>query len=214
MGREQGITDEIRDYPGGYRIDKRGAGRQFDNDFLEFFSRCHGSVPLLIYGPIIAWVLWLAASRTPLGFLAIVGLVAVGVFAWTFAEYWLHRVVFHFERMPKLHYFLHGIHHVYPNDKYRLVMPPGASAVPAILFWLLAWGLLGYDLALPTFAGFGIGYLWYDMTHWWTHAGKARTKWGKQLRRHHMLHHFKDHDQYFGVSTPFWDWVFGTLPKR
>ena len=52
------------------------------------------------------------------------------------------------------------------------------------------------------------------MTHWWTHVGKARTRWGKYLRRHHMLHHFKDHDLYFGVSTPLWDFVFGTVPKQ
>jgi sterol desaturase/sphingolipid hydroxylase (fatty acid hydroxylase superfamily) len=205
LGRE-----DLRDYPGGYAIDRRGAGRQFENDFLEFFSRCHGSVPLIVYVPMIVWLFWLTATRTDLSLLAALGLTLAGVFVWTLAEYWLHRVVFHFERAPKLHYFLHGIHHVYPNDKYRLVMPPGASAIPGAVFWLLAHAVLGFDMALPAFAGFGIGYLWYDMTHWWTHAGKARTRWGKALRRHHMLHHFKDHDRYFGVSTPFWDWVFGT----
>lgn len=214
MPSESASSQEIRDYPGGYHIDRKGAGRQFDSDFLEFFSRCHGSLPLIIYGPIVAYLGYLTFTRTDISVAAALGLVAAGVFIWTFAEYWLHRVVFHFERLPKLHYFLHGIHHVYPNDRYRLVMPPGASAVPALLFWLLAWAVLGFELALPTFAGFAIGYLWYDMTHWWTHAGKARTRWGRMLRRHHMLHHFKDHDAYFGVSTPLWDYVFGTLPER
>ena len=207
-------SEDLDDYPGGYSIDRRGAGRQFENDFLESFSRCHGSVPLFIYVPLIAWMFWLTGTQTELSFASALGVTLAGLFVWTLAEYWLHRLVFHFERAPKLHYFLHGIHHVFPNDRYRLVMPPGASAVPAVLFWVLARAVLGFDLALPAFAGFVIGYLWYDMTHWWTHAGKARTRWGKRLRRHHMLHHFKDHDQYFGVSTPFWDWVFGTLPKR
>ncbi|EDM75548.1 fatty acid hydroxylase [Plesiocystis pacifica SIR-1] len=207
-------SPDLSDYPGGYTINRKGAGRQFDNDFLEAFSRCHGSIPLIIYAPVVGWLFYRTATTTELGVAATVGLTLAGIFVWTLAEYWLHRIVFHFERMPKLHYFLHGIHHVYPNDKYRMVMPPGASAVPAVLFWLLAWALLGRDMALPAFAGFAIGYLWYDMTHWWTHVGKARTPWGKKLRKHHMLHHFKDHDLYFGVSTPLWDWVFGTLPKE
>lgn len=200
-------------YVGDYSIERKGTGRQFESNFLEFFSRCHGSVPLIIYGPMVLWIFWLTATRTELGLFPAIGLTAAGVFIWTFSEYWLHRTVFHFERSPKLHYFLHGIHHVYPNDKFRLVMPPGASAIPGLLFWAIAYLLLGFDMALPAFAGFAIGYLWYDMTHWWTHAGKVHTRWGRLLKRHHMLHHFQDHDAYFGVSTPLWDWVFGTWPK-
>ncbi|NVB42281.1 sterol desaturase family protein [Pseudenhygromyxa sp. WMMC2535] len=197
----------------GYEIHRKGSSRYFESDFFEFFSRCHGSVPLLVYGPIVLWVLYLSATSTSLSAGAIVGLVFLGVFVWSFAEYWLHRVAFHYQGLPRLHYIIHGYHHIYPNDLYRLVMPPGASAVPAGLFWGLAWLLFGYEVALPSFAGFAIGYLWYDMTHWWTHAGRARTRWGRMLRRHHMLHHFKDHEQYFGVSSPLWDYVFGTVPR-
>ncbi|MCA9701890.1 MAG: hypothetical protein KC431_30495, partial [Myxococcales bacterium] len=89
-------SDEIRDYPGGYEIDRKGAGRQFESDFFEFFSRCHGSVPLIIYGPVILVIFWLAATQTELGLGAIAGLTLAGLFVWTLAEYWLHRLVFHF----------------------------------------------------------------------------------------------------------------------
>ena len=47
----EATSNEITDYPGGYEIDRKGGGRQFDSDLLEFFSRCHGSVPLIIYDP-------------------------------------------------------------------------------------------------------------------------------------------------------------------
>ncbi|MCA9693735.1 MAG: sterol desaturase family protein [Myxococcales bacterium] len=187
-----------------------GSGRQFKSDLLEPFSRCHGLVPLFVYGPLVFWLLWLSVERG-LAAGTILGYFAVGVFVWTFAEYWMHRVIFHFEKIPKLHYFLHGIHHDYPNDRSRLVMPPGASALPALGFWLLARAIVGDTLALPAFAGFGVGYLWYDMTHFWTHVARPRTRWGKFLRRHHMLHHFKTPNRRFGVSTPLWDLVFRTF---
>ncbi len=194
----------------GRTIHVTGSGRQFKSDFLEKFSKCHGLVPLFIYAPLVFWLVWLSLHRG-LSVGTIAGYAALGVFIWTFAEYWLHRTVFHFHRLPKLHYFIHGIHHDYPNDKDRLVMPPGASALPALGFWLVAQATLGDLLALPAFAGFAIGYLWYDMTHFWTHIAKPRTRYGRFLRRHHMLHHFKTPDRRFGVSTPIWDIVFRTF---
>lgn len=33
-------------------------------------------------------------------------------------------------------------------------------------------------------------------------------------RRYHLRHHYDCMDRAFGVSTPLWDWVFGTLPAR
>ncbi len=192
---------------GSYVIDKKGSGRQFRSDFFEAFSKCHGLTPLFVYIPIILVCLWFSRHLAP-G--RIVLLVLIGLFIWTLAEYWLHRLVFHWEGSKAFHYFVHGIHHEYPNDRGRMVMPPGASAVPALMFWGLMWLIAGFENALPLYAGFGAGYLWYDMTHFWTHVGKPRTSWGRRLRRHHMLHHFKDHGQRFGVSTPLWDHVFGT----
>src|SRR5690606_32550081 len=95
MQPESASSEELHDYPGGYAIDRRGAGRQFQSDFLEFFARCHGSVPLFVYVPLILWMFWLTATRTDLSFAAAAGLTLAGVLVWTFAEYWLHRVVFH-----------------------------------------------------------------------------------------------------------------------
>ena len=54
----------------------------------------------------------------------------------------------------------------------------------------------------PFFAGFTIGYLFYDGTHYFVHHFAPTSRWGKFLRRHHMTHHFADHDGGFGVSSP------------
>jgi sterol desaturase/sphingolipid hydroxylase (fatty acid hydroxylase superfamily) len=206
-------ADEIRPKSrvvGNYEVHVTGSGRQFQSDFFEKFSKCHGSVPIIFYTPIIGGAIYLAATRGVLSAVEIAGGVVAGVAIWTLVEYWLHRLVFHYERSPRLHYFLHGIHHAYPNDRLRLVMPPGASFSLAVAFFLIMWGLVGFEWALPTYAGLGIGYLWYDTTHWWTHVAKPKTAYGRFLRKHHMLHHFKTPDRRFGVSTPLWDYVFRT----
>jgi sterol desaturase/sphingolipid hydroxylase (fatty acid hydroxylase superfamily) len=43
---------------------------------------------------------------------------------------------------------------------------------------------------------------------------KPRTEAGAKLRKHHYLHHFKTPEARYGVSTPLWDVVFGTLPRE
>ncbi|MCC6620582.1 MAG: sterol desaturase family protein [Deltaproteobacteria bacterium] len=194
-------------------IDVRGKGRQFKSDFLEKFSSCHGLVPLFMYTPIAIGALVLSVVDAGVALGTALGLAAAGIFFWTFFEYWMHREFFHWQKFPKMHYFLHGIHHVYPNDKGRQVMPPGASLVVAIPMYFICVGLFGYGLGLAFYGGFVGGYVWYDTTHFWTHVGKARSRWGKYLKQHHMRHHFESHERRFGVSTPLWDKVFGTMPR-
>ena len=58
------------------------------------------------------------------------------------------------------------------------------------------------------------GYLTYDMVHYYTHHAVPTSKLGLTLRRLHLMHHFRDHDKGFGVSAPYWDFVFGTAEKR
>lgn len=193
----------------GEPIHLTGSGRQFKSDFLERFGHVHPLTPLWVFSPVVVALLYFSIARGELGALATVGWVAAGVFVWTISEYWLHRKLFHLP-FQRIYYFLHGIHHYYPNDMTRLVMPPGASVLMAIGFWFLADWICGTTIALPFFAGFVAGYIWYDMTHYWTHIAKPKTRWGKMIRRNHMLHHFKDPTKKFGVTTPVWDIVFRT----
>ena len=188
----------------------------FRSRFLDFFSRIHPAVPALIYGPAIVALIVLGA-REGLGAPEIVLLVLAGLLLWTLSEYWLHRKVFHWDPDHpighRLHFIIHGVHHDHPNDRMRLVMPPGASIPLAALFFGLFWLIFGLPTALPLFAGFLIGYLMYDYTHYYLHHIVPRSKLGKRLREQHMRHHFQDHRYGFGVSSPLWDAVFRTMPR-
>ena len=188
----------------------------FDSPLLDRFTRVHPAVPVLLFGPVIALLLALGIDRA--GFWNSVGLVVGGYAVWTLTEYWLHRVVFHYEPAnglgARLHWMIHGVHHDHPNDPRRLVMPPSASVPLALLFALVFWAVLGAQWFMPFTAGFLAGYLAYDMVHYAVHHHVPRTAVGRRLRELHMRHHFQDHERGFGVSAPYWDHVFGTPPQR
>ncbi len=189
----------------------------FQSSFIDWFSRVHHVVPVVIFGPAIA-VLFAVAVDRGVSVLAALGLVAGGYLFWTLSEYWIHRAIFHFEPEEGLgarfHWIVHGVHHDHPNDPLRLVMPPSVSVPLAALFYLLFLALLGSPGAEVFAAGFLGGYLVYDMTHYHVHHHSPRTGLGKLLRELHMRHHFQDDTRGFGVSAPFWDYVFGTPQKR
>jgi len=189
----------------------------FRNRFLDFFSRIHPSVPAIIYVPVATALVVLGANEGQAA-LTVVLLVIAGLALWTLAEYWLHRKLFHWEPDHpigrRMHFVIHGIHHDHPNDKLRLVMPPAASIPLALVFFGAFYLIFGTPTAYPIFAGFLLGYLVYDYTHYYVHHFVPKSTLGKRLREQHMRHHFQDHRYGFGVSTPLWDAVFQTLPRR
>jgi sterol desaturase/sphingolipid hydroxylase (fatty acid hydroxylase superfamily) len=189
----------------------------FKSEFLNFFSRVHPAVPAVIFVPVVVAMEWLAGDRGyGAGHLLWLSLAGVGI--WTLTEYWLHRLVFHWEPDNafgrRMHFIIHGIHHDHPNDKMRLVMPPSVSIPLAALFFLAFWGIFGSPAAFPLFGGFIFGYLVYDYTHYYVHHFVPKSNLGKQLREQHMRHHFQDHRFGYGVSSPIWDAVFRTLPRK
>lgn len=188
----------------------------FESRLLDRFTRVHPAVPPIIFGPAITVLAVLAIDR--LGVVEAVLLAAGGYVFWTLFEYWLHRVVFHFEPEngigARVHWMIHGVHHDHPNDPLRLVMPPSVSVPLAALVYLGFWAVLGADRALPFGAGFLAGYLAYDMLHYHVHHHTPKTAVGRTLRELHMRHHFQDEDRGFGISAPYWDRVFGTYPQR
>jgi sterol desaturase/sphingolipid hydroxylase (fatty acid hydroxylase superfamily) len=190
----------------------------FESDFIERFSRIHPATPFVFWIPVTAFVLYRSVARADLGLLGIAGVFLLGMFAWSFAEYVLHRGIFHWSNGTtwgkRVHFLLHGVHHDYPNDKGRLVMPLGFSIPLAVIFYSLFTFTMGLRIAEPFFAGFTIGYLFYDGTHYFVHHFRPTSRWGKFLRRHHMTHHHADHAGGFGVSSPLWDYVFRTLPQK
>src|SRR5690348_10626119 len=194
----------------------RASPRMFESDLLDKLSRVHPAVPPILFGPGILFLLVYGAIEGS-GWLTPV-LVLGGYLFWTLTEYWLHRIVFHFEPEKgigaRLHWIIHGVHHDHPNDPLRLVMPPALSVPLAALFvWVFSL-VIGSPGFLPFGAAFLAGYLGYDMLHYHVHHHRPKSALGKRLRELHMRHHFQDHERGYGVSAPFWDHVFGTAPKK
>jgi sterol desaturase/sphingolipid hydroxylase (fatty acid hydroxylase superfamily) len=194
----------------------RASPRLFESDWLDRLSRVHPFVPPAIFGPCIVGFIAYAADRHGLAETA--ALVVAGYVLWTLTEYWMHRLVFHFEPEQglgaRLHWIIHGIHHEHPNDPMRLVMPPSVSVPLAVLFYLLFLLVFGARLSPGIEGGFIGGYLIYDMTHYYVHHSRPTSRLGRMLRELHMRHHFQDDTTGFGVSAPYWDRVFGTAPAR
>jgi len=187
----------------------------FDNPWLERLSHVHPATPAVVFLPIVAWLVWecLKYCSWPLAS----GLVLVGLVIWTLTEYVLHRWVFHYQPTSalgkRIHFLVHGIHHDYPRDSTRLVMPPPVSLPLAALFWLAFRSLFGTRYE-GIFAGFLIGYVIYDAIHYATHHWKLEGRVGHFLKEYHLRHHFRDDDLGYGVSSPLWDYVFGTVATR
>ncbi|HEX4352659.1 MAG TPA: sterol desaturase family protein [Polyangiales bacterium] len=187
----------------------------FESKLIDAFSRTHWSLVPLFFVPGMVTCFYLGLTRGHLGLVASLATVALGTLTWTLIEYWLHRTLFHWEPPgafgQRMHFVLHGVHHKWPRDKYRLVMP---LAVSLSLFWLFLglWLVLFGRYAYPFHAGFAIGYLFYDLSHYYMHHGRPRWEWLKKLRKHHLVHHSPklEHEKKFGVSTTLWDHAFGT----
>jgi dihydroceramide fatty acyl 2-hydroxylase len=190
----------------------------FETPLIERFSRIHPATPFVFWLPVLGWVGWRSAHLdvgVRVGALAFVGLVVLGVLTWTFTEYTLHRWVFHYVGprpwQRRVHFILHGVHHDFPQDADRLVMPLGASIPLGAAFYFVFQLALGTALAGPLFVGLGLGYLAYDGTHFAVHHFRMGSRLGRWMKRYHMIHHHTGVDARYGVSSPLWDWVFGTL---
>lgn len=181
------------------------------NRLLERLSRIRPHTVLAVFLPLMALSAFLSL-QAGVGIAKTAGLFLAGALFWSLFEYGFHRFVFHFypegPTQTRLQFLMHGVHHQYPHDKDRLVMPitvsiPLAAILLAVFHWVLgsdAWGF---------FSGFVLGYMLYDMMHYAIHhAQEFRSPLLRRIRAHHFAHHFRDTRQGFGVSSPFWDWVF------
>lgn len=196
-----------------YVSNKDESVRMFQSDFLEFFSKVHWTVPLYVYIPIIIYLFYQSVlAQFSIGYIFV--MFFVGIFIWTLTEYSLHRWLFHFhpktERMQKFFWTFHGVHHDYPQDSKRLVMPPSVGIPLALFFFFFFKAIVGPLSVYPFFAGFLVGYLFYDITHYAIHHFNFKGNIWKKLKDWHAIHHYKHDDLGFGVSSPMWDYIFKT----
>ncbi|MBE9464166.1 sterol desaturase family protein [Dyadobacter subterraneus] len=199
-----------------YVSNSRESVRMFKSDILESVSKVHFSVPLFIFIPVILYFGWKAIWQEELSPLEFSGYYLLGLFIWSLTEYVLHRFIFHLEpkkgnkTLERIHFIFHGVHHDYPSDAHRLVMPPSVSIPLATAFYYLFSLFLRTGPLAAFFSAFMTGYLIYDMTHYALHHANFKNKFWKRLKKHHMLHHYDDASKGYGVSSPLWDKVFSS----
>lgn len=188
--------------------------KMFNSKFLESLSKVSYFVPLIVYIPVIGYLIYLSFTTAKMDFVSFGLWLLIGLFIWTISEYILHRYVFHF--YPKsalgrrIHFIFHGVHHDYPNDAKRLVMPPSASIPMAIALYCVFLFILPTGTIYAFFTGFLIGYLAYDMVHYALHHANFKNGFWKKLKQHHMLHHYSDSTKGYGVSSALWDKILGS----
>lgn len=186
----------------------------FKNPVLEYFSHIHPITPVIVYVPVILVTAYFGLQNITIP--AFIFTFLGGILLWTITEYTIHRWAFHYhpksDSGKKIHFLVHGIHHDYPRDATRLVMPLLVSVPLALLFYFLFTLTFGtYNLAL--FSGFVLGYVSYDSIHYATHHLPMKGKIGNFLRVYHLRHHYEDENTAYGVSNPLWDYIFRTVPK-
>lgn len=204
-----------------YVSNSEGSIRMFKSSMIENLSKVHFSVPLFIYIPVII----LFSYKSFAGNIGVAGFglyFLIGLAVWTATEYLLHRFIFHYhpssEFGKKIHFIFHGVHHDFPKDRLRLVMPPSASIPLATLFYFLFSLIFDSAHLFAFFPGFLLGYLIYDMLHYAMHHYNFKSGMMKRIKQHHMLHHYQDPTKGFGVSSSLWDELlrsqFNNAPKK
>ncbi|XP_060993742.1 fatty acid 2-hydroxylase [Dama dama] len=209
--------------------------RLFHSDFVEALSKTVWySVPI-VWVPLVLYCSWsyygaFAQGNVPLlapfateysvamPESAFPGLFLLGLFIWSLLEYLIHRFLFHMKPpsdsayLIMLHFAMHGQHHKAPFDTSRLVFPPVPASLMIAFFYLLLRLILSAAVAGTVFAGSLLGYVIYDLTHYYLHFGSPhKGSYLYQLKAHHVKHHFAHHQSGFGISSKLWDHFFHTL---
>ncbi len=203
------MTTEIKPH-------NKGTKQLFQNPILEKLSRTHISVPLIIFFAYSSALLYWSVTHTSLSIAMTVGMFFLGALSFTWVEYNVHRYVFHLtpdtERRAKAQYTMHGVHHEFPKDKTRLAMPPVLSITLSTLLLFIFRLILG-DLVFSFLPGFLVGYAGYLSVHYMVHAFQPPKNFMKALWVNHGVHHYKNGEVVFGVSSPLWDYIYGTMSK-
>lgn len=199
------------------RPGKKLQGTLFQNPILNGLTKSSPTIIVSMYVPVILFMLVYSVVEFGMSVGVVLGIFLGGILFWTLAEYFLHKYVFHFENDSawgrRFHFLIHGYHHEYPRDKEHLFMPPLPSVILAVFFFSLFYVIM-QAYAFSFFPGFISGYLGYALMHYSMHTISNPPKFLRGLWRNHQMHHHKHPDKAFGVSSPLWDYVFGTVPQE
>jgi sterol desaturase/sphingolipid hydroxylase (fatty acid hydroxylase superfamily) len=180
------------------KLEMRGQMRAlgYYADFVVF--------PLVLLG-LAMLAHWFGAEIHPWG--AAFALLC-GIFFWTFLEYAIHRFILHSGLMFSGD---HDAHHASPK---AMIATPTWLTMLIMVFGIYIPAILLLGSGIGLVFGFGVtfGYLVYSFAHYSLHQWNVRDAgFFYRWKRLHALHHFVAPQGNFGVTSSFWDHVFGTV---
>jgi len=173
---------------------------------------------MALWLPLMAVLLFFSLKNSGISTGGALFYLSLGLAAWTLVEYFLHRYVFHWvDESPKWKALseiasgLHMAHHNSTSQEDLIVAPPAISLIFAtLLYGIFLAATRSLAAAALMSAGLIIGYVLYEWAHYGAHRFLPSSRLGKYLRKYHLQHHHKCPNRQFGVTTPLWDFVFGT----
>jgi 4-hydroxysphinganine ceramide fatty acyl 2-hydroxylase len=207
--------------------------RLFDTPFVEYFSRNKPSTIILTWLPVVIFLAYLAVSTSydnpsfvdkyivvqspDFSVFYVVLVFVLGMLLWTKAEYAIHRWIFHSDSYCPdngialyFHFLAHGVHHFIPQDKGRLVFPPGMSVFIFGVVYPLFMFLLNGSLAKLVLSGFIAAYICYDCWHYFSHHMTTSVGFIMDMKRYHIRHHYLASNSGYGITSKIWDIAYGT----
>jgi sterol desaturase/sphingolipid hydroxylase (fatty acid hydroxylase superfamily) len=172
----------------------------------------HGSNLALACGLAVITAYWRWAGTAPW-----LGDIALGALLFFCVEYALHRFAFHARpaanrTLRALQHRLHYDHHVDPKRLDLLFLPVWYLGPNLLLTWALAsFALASGARGLALVSGAMLAVLYYEWVHYVAHIPfQPLTPWGRWMKKYHLLHHYKNEGQWFGVTNPLGDIIAGT----
>lgn len=195
-------------------FENKPKGVIFENPVLEKLTHTNSFIPIAMYATLAVIFFFYSLTSGSMPVLSAVLLFVGGLLCFTFVEYMVHKYAYHMDdstpAKAKMQYTLHGVHHEDPKDKSRLAMPVPMGIVLALFFYSVFRLLMGH-YANAFFPGFILGNSLYLFIHYCVHAYPPPNNFLKLLWHNHSIHHYIDHQKCYGVSSPLWDYVFGTM---
>ena len=143
---------------------------------------------------------------------------SLGILLWTFLEYAIHRfflhppqVVIQNKYVKSFLHYCHLKHHDDSLDPHLFHIPLPVTLIvyfPVVLLVYLVFWRLDYTLLI--ISSTMLGYVFFEWFHLWVHMTQSRAPWARWYRKYHFVHHYKNPNKCFGVTTPLWDLIFRT----
>lgn len=183
---------------------------------IKYFASVN---PLHLFASILPVILLLNFIITQTNELFSIPYFVLGLILWSFAEYAIHRWLYHTRFQNKfLAYFLgsfHLYHHAHIEDtrvlNSNLVM---LMILLVPMFSLTLFGLLSLAKTASLAIGFICFYYFYECTHYLIHYREYESGFLKFIQRYHLYHHDHSPLQNFGNTSALWDIILVSYQKN